>query len=52
VASIVDEARENIRIGLKYSSISDTFHWVSGEEVTYTMWAADQPGRTTKDFQF
>ena len=45
VASIISEAQESVHIGLKYNSDSDSFEWVSGEEVTFTQWGAEQPGK-------
>jgi hypothetical protein len=40
----VAEAREIVHIGLKYNPATQSFRWISGEEVTYTNWAVNQPG--------
>ena len=52
LASVVAEAQEIFHIGLKYFPHEQTFKWVNGEEVTYTNWGINQPGRVLNDSCF
>jgi hypothetical protein len=44
ISTIVAESQEIFHIGLKYNEGSQSFKWVSGEDVTYTNWGNNQPG--------
>ena len=45
IAAIVAEAGELFHIGLKYHDKYHVFQWASGEDVSYTNWGQNQPGK-------
>ena len=46
ITSIIAETGVHFSLGLKYNSETESFEWSSGEEWTYSHWAAGEPDLT------